>query len=1026
MALIKDYFEKTNKYISEYGENTIVLMQVGAFYEVYGLQNKNTGNISGSQIMSFSQVCDLNIADKKICVGKEGVVMAGFSHYMIDKYLKKLEEAGFTIIVYTQDEQGKNTTRSLSGIYSPGTYFSVEPSSKITNNITCIWLHVATKIKSKNKQIYVGIANIDIYTGKSTIFEFNELFLMNPTTFDEMDRFNSIHNPSEVILVGNINDKDMDSIIHFGNIQCKSIHKINTIDSQTENAKRANNCEKQTYQKTVLEKFFKITDYDVFSQNFYENAIATQAYCYLLDFIYQHNPYLVNNLQEPVFDNSSDRLILANHSLKQLNIIDDGNYSGKFSSVEKLLNQCITPMGKRKFSHSLLNPTTNIKYLNEEYEITEHILLKHISNGNYAAHKNKLQLLKDISKMGRQLVMKKISPKTLNQFYNNLNIIKDVYNTLIKDKTLLSYFHNRMDKRECEQIAGYCDIMGKFLEDNLILSLCDDLETTQQFEINFIKNGVDPELDAKKQLLLESTNKLDAIRNYFNENIIKYEKKTKTTTTTKNTTTTTSAKNTDYVKLHETEKNSFSLVATKRRCNNLKEIVNKNTNKDEIDNGILLNYISSEDGIAQSTFRIKFYENLFLNAQTASNDSISNPHITELCKSMSSVKIQMKDLITAVYNKILIKMDEFQPYILSIIDFITIVDLAFTRANIAKTFDYCKPNIISSDKSYFNAKDLRHCLIEHLQQNELYVSNDIALGNNIIDGVLLYGTNAVGKTSLIRAAGIAVVMAQAGLYVPCSSFQFSPYQYIFTRILGNDNMFKNLSSFAVEMYELRTILRLANERSLVLGDELCSGTESISATSIFVAGIQNLHAKKSSFIFATHLHEIINYEEICELKTVVLKHMAVIYDRENDVLVYDRKIKDGPGDNMYGLEVCKSLCLPDDFIESAHNIRMKYHPTSASILSLKTSHFNSKKVVGICEMCEKEPGKEVHHLQHQNLADETGHITNEKNGSKFHKNHAANLMTLCENCHGKIHKEKKVMHKKVKTTKGTVVQNIYL
>ena len=380
-----------------------------------------------------------------------------------------------------------------------------------------------------------------------------------------------------------------------------------------------------------------------------------------------------------------------------------------------------------------------------------------------------------------------------------------------------------------------------------------------------------------------------------------------------------------------------------------------------------------------------------------------------------------------LFNKILNRMDEFQPHILAIVDFITIVDVIFTKANIAKTFNYCKPTIVASDKSYFNATDLRHCLIEHLQQNELYVSNDVALGNNVIDGILLYGTNAVGKTSLIRAAGIAVVMAQAGLYVPCSSFQFSPYQYIFTRILGNDNMFKNLSSFAVEMYELRTILRLANERSLVLGDELCSGTESISATSIFVAGILNLFAKKSSFIFATHLHEIINYEEICELETVVLKHMAVIYDRDTDLLVYDRKIKDGPGDNMYGLEVCKSLNLPSDFIESAHNIRMKYHPTSASILSLKTSHFNSKKVVGMCELCEKEPGKEVHHLQHQILANETGHINNTSNGGDiFHKNHMANLMALCEKCHDKIHKEKKIMHKKVKTSKGTIVQNIYL
>ena len=115
---------------------------------------------------------------------------------------------------------------------------------------------------------------------------------------------------------------------------------------------------------------------------------------------------------------------------------------------------------------------------------------------------------------------------------------------------------------------------------------------------------------------------------------------------------------------------------------------------------------------------------------------------------------------------------------------------------------------------------MRHCLIEHLQQNELYISNDISLGTpeTSVDGVLLYGTNAVGKTSFIRSLGIAVIMAQAGLYVPCSSFHFQPYKYIFTRILGNDNIFKGLSTFAVEMSELITILRLADDKSLFLGD----------------------------------------------------------------------------------------------------------------------------------------------------------------------------------------------------------------
>ena len=350
--------------------------------------------------------------------------------------------------------------------------------------------------------------------------------------------------------------------------------------------------------------------------------------------------------------------------------------------------------------------------------------------------------------------------------------------------------------------------------------------------------------------------------------------------------------------------------------------------------------------------------------------------------------------------------------------------MVYAKASIARKYNYCKPEIINATKSFVDAKDLRHSLIEHLQQNELYVANDISLGQGSVDGMLLYGTNAVGKTSFIRALGIAVILAQSGLYVPCSSFQFCPYKYIFTRILGNDNIFKGLSTFAVEMSELRTILRLADGKSLVLGDELCSGTESISAISIFTAGVKTLHAKQSSFIFATHLHEIIHYDEIRDADSVVLKHMAVIYDREKDILVYDRKLRDGPGDNMYGLEVCRSLNLPEDFLTMAHNIRTKYNSESASILSLKTSHFNSKKLMGMCEMCNENMSVEVHHLQHQSYANEDGIINQvSKGGSIFHKNHMANLMSVCETCHDKFHKDKdnEVMHKKVKTSKKHVL-----
>jgi len=560
-----------------------------------------------------------------------------------------------------------------------------------------------------------------------------------------------------------------------------------------------------------------------------------------------------------------------------------------------------------------------------------------------------------------------------------------------------------------------------FIESNIDVTLCEDIETTMQFELNFIKKGIDKELDERNETLLESNDKLEAIRVFLNKSIMKYEKSTKANAST------------DYVKIHETEKNSFSLVATKRRCSILKESFSKDPKC------VQLQYVSSFDNQTKS---FEFKPELAFIAQTASNDSITSSLIQELCKNVSSIKIQMKDIITKIYLSILDKFEEqWLDKTYTIIDFITLVDLSYTKAYVAKKYNYCKPSIVEScEKSFVNSQDLRHCLIEHLQQNEIYVANDLVLGApNGNSGILLYGTNAVGKTSFIRAIGIAVIMAQAGLYVPCSSFEYFPYKYIFTRILGNDNIFKGLSTFAVEMSELRTILRLSDKKSLILGDELCSGTESISAISIFVAGIRQLHDKQSTFIFATHLHEIIHYEEIRELVGVVLKHMAVIFDREKGVLVYDRKLRDGPGDNMYGLEVCKSLNLPESFLELAHSIRMKYHPKSGSILSLKTSHYNSKKIVGICEMCKEEMGEEVHHLQHQADADEDG-IIKVKKLAPFHKNKVANLVTLCEKCHDKIHDHgsnitlettktikksvKKITHKKVKTSQGLQLEEI--
>ena len=148
--------------------------------------------------------------------------------------------------------------------------------------------------------------------------------------------------------------------------------------------------------------------------------------------------------------------------------------------------------------------------------------------------------------------------------------------------------------------------------------------------------------------------------------------------------------------------------------------------------------------------------------------------------------------------------------------------------------------------------------------------------------------------------------------------------------------------------------------------------------------------------------------------------MSVHYDRELDVLVYDRKLQDGPGNRMYGLEVCKSLHLDETFLKCAYGIRSKYFPEARGELVQTQSRYNGNKIRGMCEMCNKEMGQEVHHMQPQKEADEEGFI--ETSDSVFHKNHVANLMNICETCHDEHHRNETSMVRK-KTTGGYKVMN---
>ena len=324
------------------------------------------------------------------------------------------------------------------------------------------------------------------------------------------------------------------------------------------------------------------------------------------------------------------------------------------------------------------------------------------------------------------------------------------------------------------------------------------------------------------------------------------------------------------------------------------------------------------------------------------------------------------------------------------------IDCTFSLATVSRALKWCKPTLESSGK--LDIQGLRHPLLEAANTRSQYVSHSVVFDSK---GWLIYGVNASGKSSLMKATGIAVILAQAGSFVPATSMSLRPYDAAFSRIWTHDNIWAGLSSFAVEVTELSDILRLATDKSLVLGDEVCSGTESSSATALVAATIEALQVKGTHFMFATHLHDLLKVPGLCE--KVAIWHLRVI-TQPNGKLVYDRSLQPGSGSSSYGLEVAKAMGLPFEIIQRAHEIRRGIEGT-VTIQDAPKSRYNSQIQRRTCEMCGSQDVRqlEVHHIEEQ-----------AKGGS----NKQRNLAVLCEGCHDDHHNKKIKVAPLTQTSEG--------
>ena len=934
MAMLKEYFDIYTEQRKEYGDNTVVLYQNGAFMESYERdQHYDTKDKMGNAQEISVVLNDIKYTGKYI--GKTTYInFIGFNIGVLDKFLPMLLNANYTVIIVNELESSKNRTskgnlrRGITNVYSP----SLLPIDYNKDNIECNLISIMmdineSKSKKKNamiiKTLNVSICCVNNITNDIEISENNFLIKCDITScLDELSRILYRYFPKEIqIKIG-------ESIVEEQIIK-------NYFENDYDNvriSKYKHNA--LIYQNSFLKNVYNHINFGLLSPIEYilkcdGKSLNIDNFICTLEFMGKHDITYIKNLNLPKIIEEQSNLILELNTVSQLNIISScESNKTRPKSVFDVINYTKTAIGKRHLRNLLCKPFKDPKIIFSRYLITEELsdyqldkILPHIIDFERLHRKMGLQLLHQYEFV------------KLHKCYQKIIELLGLFNRDTTNIPLLSI--NLMEKFK-EYMNNYT------LKFDLNKLSAFNLNSSKDEIQNYFNENVVPELDIIQI-------KIDKLENERKNIRLKYDN-----LINKN-------KDVEFIKLTYTEMEGYSFSTTKIRYQTLLQKLKENND----------NYNLK---IKATNNAVKFFPNELVNI---SNEIISNRDLLA-----SKIKLHYLNYITEYYSK-------YNDIFTELKSIIEIIDVCNSNLKCKQTYNYTQP-ILTDGSSYFEATALRHPIIERLGRE--YISNDVTLDNNNC-GMLLYGINSSGKSSMLRAIGVNVILAQCGLYVPCQKFKFSPFDTIISQVDLSDNLFSGKSSFINEMIGLKRILEVSSNKKdncLILCDELLRGTENNSACSLVTATILKLINNNSKFFFTSHIHSILKIKEIQELNQLQIKHLSV--STINNQISFERKLKDGGGSELYGIEVAKSILQDSLLIDKAFEIRNNLI-NSKAILNNKKSIYNKQKIIDKCEICKSTKQLEVDHIIPQMTAKD-GFLNDNR-----HKNHLSNLCTLCHNCH---------------------------
>ncbi|WP_409202410.1 DNA mismatch repair protein MutS [Sulfitobacter sp. S190] len=244
------------------------------------------------------------------------------------------------------------------------------------------------------------------------------------------------------------------------------------------------------------------------------------------------------------------------------------------------------------------------------------------------------------------------------------------------------------------------------------------------------------------------------------------------------------------------------------------------------------------------------------------------------------------------------------------------IDLATSLAALAQSENWVRP--VVDESRAFDITGGRHPVVEHAlskQSGTPFVANDCDLSAETSAAIwLLTGPNMAGKSTFLRQNALIALIAQMGSYVPATRAHIGVVSQLFSRVGASDDLARGRSTFMVEMVETAAILNQADDRALVILDEIGRGTATYDGLSIAWATLEHLHdVNRARALFATHYHEM---TALAGKLDGVDNATVSVKEWEGEV-IFLHEVKKGAADRSYGVQVAQLAGLPDAVIARA-------------------------------------------------------------------------------------------------------------